>query len=305
MQENLIEVVVDVETTGLDFSKERIIEFAGVKLKDGEIIDTFELLVNPEIPIKRSAQMVHGIKDEDLADAPKELDAYNQIFEFIGDAPIVAHNAIFDYTFLNYASKRVLSRPFVNNHIDTQVMYKELYPQVESSGLTSMMNTFNVEFDTRHRAMADAMGLAKCYPALKNMYYEKYAWQKSQIPNIRYLFERYLRLQSAISTMQSEIQDLRSVFRLYFDEGGKDIVANTGETLSYNTKRNYTYDYAQIKEILDELGLFENAVKINTTYVDRLTWGNKLDDEVKDRIRACRAAVNENRTLSVKKPDNN
>ena len=217
MSENLIEVVVDVETTGLDYTREKIIEFAGVKLVDGVITERFETLVNPHQHIRKSSQAIHGISEEDLEGAPEEEEIFPKIFEFIGDAPIVAHNAIFDFSFLNRTSKRLYSMPLENRYIDTQQMFKEVYPQMESCGLECLMNTFNVDFSTRHRAMADAEGLALCYPALKKMYFQKYDWQLSQIQNADYLFERYLRLQNAIRVMQSEIKDLRSIFKIYFE----------------------------------------------------------------------------------------
>lgn len=304
MSEKLIEVVVDVETTGLDYTREKIIEFAGVKLEDGVITDRFETLINPHQHIRKSSQAIHGISEEDLADAPEEEEIYPKIFEFIGDAQIVAHNAIFDFSFLNRTSKRLYEKPLENKYVDTQQMFKEVYPQMESCGLECLMNTFNVEFSTRHRAMADAEGLALCYPRLKEMYFQKYDWQLAQIKNVDYLFERYLRLQNAISVMQSEIQDLRSIFKIYFEKGGEDIVSNSGETLSYNSKKTFSYDFVQIKDILDEIGALPKAVRLNNAFVDRLVMGNALDEETKDKIKSARIAISENRTLQVKKPDN-
>ncbi len=304
MSEKLIEVVVDVETTGLDYTREKIIEFAGVKLEDGVITDRFETLINPHQHIRKSSQAIHGISEEDLADAPEEEEIYPKIFEFIGDAQIVAHNAIFDFSFLNRTSKRLYEKPLENKYVDTQQMFKEVYPQMESCGLECLMNTFNVEFSTRHRAMADAEGLALCYPRLKEMYFQKYDWQLAQIKNVDYLFERYLRLQNAISVMQSEIQDLRSIFKIYFEKGGEDIVSNSGETLSYNSKKTFSYDFVQIKDILDEIDALPKAVRLNNAFVDRLVMGNALDEETKDKIKSARIAISENRTLQVKKPDN-
>ena len=94
-----VEIVLDVETTGLDYTKEKIIEFAGVRLENGKITDTFQTLVNPNQKIRKSSMAIHGITDEMLKDAPKEEEIFPKIFEFIGDNPIVAHNAIFHYSF--------------------------------------------------------------------------------------------------------------------------------------------------------------------------------------------------------------
>ena len=298
-----IEVVLDVETTGLDYTRERIIEFAAVKLEDGKIVDTFETLINPHQHIRKSSQAIHGISEEDLEGAPEEEEIYPKIFEFLEGATIVAHNAIFDFSFLNRVSKRLYNKPLENNYVDTQMMFKEVYPQYESCGLDSLVSVFGANNEHRHRAMGDAMALAECYPKLKALYFQKYNWQLSQIDHVEYLFERYLRLQSAINTMQSEIQDLRSIFKIYFERGGEEIQANTGEDLTYNHKKTFSYDFAQIKDILDEIGALPKAVKLNNSFVDRLVAGNALSDEVKDKIKSARIEITENKSFSVVKPD--
>jgi len=298
-----IEVVIDVETTGLDYTREKIIEFAGVKLVNGKITDTFETLINPHQHIRKSSQAIHGISEDDLKDAPEEEKIYPEIFDFIGDATIVAHNAIFDFSFLNKTSKRLYDKPLENNYIDTQMMFKEVYPQIESCGLDNLVTIFQASNTQRHRAMGDAMALALCYPKLKKMYFQKYNWQLSQIDNVEYLFERYLRLQNAISIMQSEIQDLKSIFKIYFERGGKDITSNTGEVMTYNHKKTFHYDFAQIKDTLEELGALTKAVKLNNAFVDRLVAGNSISDEIKDKIKSARVEITENKTFGIIKPE--
>ena len=300
-----VEVVIDVETTGLDYTREKIIEFAGVKLVNGKVKEKFETLINAKQHIRKSSQAVHGISQEDLVDAPEEEEIYPKIFEFIGDAPVVAHNAIFDYSFLNRTSKRLYDKPFENNYVDTQMMFKEVYPQYESCGLDTMVSVFGTTNKKRHRAMGDAMALAKCYPKLKALYYQKYNWQLSQIEHVEYLFERYLRLQSAINTMQAEIQDLRSIFKIYFERGGSEIKSNTGEVLTYNHKKTFSYDFSQIKEVLEEIGALPKAVKLNNAFVDRLVSGNAVNDELKEKIKSARVEISENKSFSVVKPDKN
>ncbi len=298
-----VEVVIDVETTGLDYTKERIIEFAGVKLVNGKVKDKFETLINPHQHIRKSSQAIHGISQEDLEGAPEEEEIYPKIFEFIGDATIVAHNAVFDYSFLNRASKRLYNKPIENNYVDTQMMFKEVYPQYESCGLDCLVNVFKASNEQRHRAMGDAMALALCYPKLKKLYFQKYKWQLSQIENVEYLFERYLRLQSAINTMQSEIQDLRSIFKIYFEKGGEEIISNTGECLTYNHKKSFSYDFSQIKETLEEIGALPKAIKLNNSFIDRLVMGNALSEDVKDKIKSARIEISESKSFSVSKAE--
>lgn len=298
-----IEIVLDVETTGLDYKKERIIEFAAVRLENGVIKAKYETLINPQQHIRKSSMAVHGITEEMVADQPTEEEAMPAIFEFIGEHPIVAHNAIFDYNFLNESSKRLYGKPIENQRIDSQFLFKEVYPEFESHGLENLMTKFGVEFDLRHRAMADTIGLAEAYPKLKKLYEKKYDWQMKQIDNIEYLFERFLRIQQAVQTMQSEIQDLKSIFKLYFDEGGKPVEATTGETLVYQSKQSYSYDFIQIKDILDELGALPKAVKLNNGFVDRLVNGRSLDEETREKIKQARCDFSETRNIQVIKAD--
>ena len=185
------------------------------------------------------------------------------------------------------------------------MMFKEVYPQYESCGLDSLVSVFQGTNEKRHRAMGDAMALAECYPKLKALYYQKYNWQLSQIDHVEYLFERYLRLQSAINTMQSEIQDLRSIFKIYFERGGKEIQSNTGEILTYNHKKTFSYDFSQIKETLDEIGALTKAVKLNNSFVDRLVAGNSVSQEVKDKIKSARIEISENKSFGIIKPEKN
>lgn len=304
-RKKIIEVVLDVETTGLDYTKERIIEFAAVKLVNGVIKEKYETLINPEQHIRKSSIAVHGITQDMVADAPKEAEIMPEIFDFIGDYPIVAHNAIFDYSFLNESSKRLYNKEITNSRIDSQFLFKEVYPDIESHGLENLMLKFGVEFDTRHRAMADTIGLAMAYPRLKKLYDQKYDWQLKQLSNIEYLFERYLRMQQAVQTMQSEMQDLKSIFKMYFEEGGEPITAVTGETLLYQSKQSFGYDFVQIKDILDEIGCLPKAVKLNNGFVDRLVYGRSLDEETREKIKQARLDFSETRNIQILKPDRN
>ena len=298
-RKKVIEIVLDTETTGLDFTKEKIIEFAAVRLENGKIKDTFQTLINPEQHIRKSSMAIHGITQEMVADAPTEAEILPKIAEFIGDYPIVAHNAIFDHSFLNEAYKRVFKKKFENEKIDSQQMFKEICPDLESHGLVALTEKFNVTMENHHRAMDDTMGLALAYPKLKKLYLQKYDWQVKQLDNIDYLFERYLRIQQTVTTLQSELQDLKSVFKLYFEQGGTPIVSQSGETLVYNSKQTFGYDLHQIKDVLEEVGAFDKAVKLNTGFVDRLVGGYRLDEDKREIIKDARQEITETRNIQV------
>ncbi len=298
-RKKIIEIVLDTETTGLDYTKEKMVEFAAVRLENGKIKDEFQTLINPEQHIRKSSIAIHGITADMVKDAPTEAEVMPMIMNFIKDYPIVAHNAIFDYSFLNEASKRVLGKEIENTRIDSQQMFKEIYPELESHGLEALTEKFDVELNNHHRAMADTMGLALAYPKLKKLYLQKYDWESKQLDNIEYLFERYLRIQQTVNTLQSELQDLKSVFKLYFEQGGSPIVSPSGETLVYNSKQSFGYDFNQIKDVLEEVGAFEKAVKINTGFVDRLVGGGRLDEDKKELIKDARQEITETRNIQI------
>ena len=102
MPKKEVEIVLDTETTGLDYTREKMVEFAAVRLENGKIKGEFQTLINPEQHIRKSSIAVHGITQEMVKDAPTEAEAMPMIMDFIKDYPIVAHNAIFDYCFIFY-----------------------------------------------------------------------------------------------------------------------------------------------------------------------------------------------------------
>lgn len=298
-RKKIIEIVLDTETTGLDYTKEKMVEFAAVRLENGKIKDEFQTLINPEQHIRKSSMAIHGITPEMVADAPTEAEAMPKILDFIKDYPIVAHNAIFDYSFLNEASLRTTGKPITNPRIDSQHMFKEIFPDLESHGLEALTKKFNVDLTNHHRAMADTMGLALAYPKLKKLYLQKYDWETKQLENVEYLFERFLRIQQTVTTLQSEMQDLKSVFKLYFEQGGTPITSAAGDILNYSSKQTFCYDLAEIKDILIDIGAFDKAVKLNTGFIDRLVCGYSLDEEKKDIIKNARQEITETRNIQV------
>lgn len=298
-------IVLDVETTGLDVYKERMIEFAAVKLVGNKITDRFETLINPEQPIRYSSYLIHNISQEMVEDAPKLPEIMPKILDFIGDYPIVGHNVVFDFNFINHASKLVYGKEITNRTIDSQALFKEVFPDEVSHGLEALMQRMNVEYSTRHRAMADTEGLAKSFPKLMKLYEQRFNWQLSQCDKVPYLFERYLRIQSAIQVMQSELLDLKSVFKVYFENGGEDVVASSGETLVYTSKSGYTYDFDKIRPCIDDIAGISKAVKLNAGVIDRMISGKSLENDIKEKLKEARTGFSENRIVNVIKPQQN
>ena len=300
-RKKIIEIVLDTETTGLDYTKEKMVEFAAVRLENGKIKDKFQTLINPRQHIRKSSIAIHGITQEMVEDAPTEEEAIPQILEFMGDYPMVAHNAIFDYSFINEASKRIIGKEITNERIDTQQMFKEIYPDLDAHGLNALTDKFRVELKDHHRAMGDTMGLALAYPKLKKLYLQRYDWANKELDNVDYLFERFLRIQNTVTTLQSELQDLKSVFKLYFDLGGKPLTSEEGDLLIYNSKQTFGYDFDSIKPVLEEIGALSKAARLNTGFVDRLANGHSIDEEKREILKNARTELTETRNVQIVK----
>lgn len=298
-----VKYVIDVETTGLDFRNETILELAAVRMEDGKITDKYSSLVNPMQNIRASSMRVHNISEDMILDAPPLELALPEFLDFVEDKPLIGHNVIFDYSFINIACLKVFGKELTNKRIDTLQMYKEVFPEETSHGLSALVKRFDVEIGTKHRALDDAYALAQVYERLRYHYEQKYRWQMSQLNNIRYLFERYLRLQSLVQNLQSEMGDLKSIFKIYFEEGGNPVEASTGELLTCSCKQSFSYDMESLRVVLDELNLFDKVVKLNTNLVDKIINHAMTDEYTKQRLLETRLDINEQANVIIQKPD--
>ncbi len=153
-------VVVDLETTGTSPSHGRVTEIGAVKVRNGEIVEEFTTLVNPERPIPRFITQLTGISDEMVASAPRFAEIADRLADFTRDAIFVAHNVGFDYGFLRAEFGR-LDRPFVRRKLCTRVAMKRAYPGLKSYGLKPLCEAFGIDLTQHHRAQADARAAAR------------------------------------------------------------------------------------------------------------------------------------------------
>ncbi|WP_201318466.1 PolC-type DNA polymerase III [Paenibacillus sp. EPM92] len=152
-------VIFDVETTGLSVTNNKIIELAGVKMKEGKEIGRFATFIDPHERIPYNIQQLTNITDDMVRGAPDIAEMLPKFLEFVGDAVLVAHNARFDMGFLNTNCKR-LGLPEVNNPvIDTLELARLLYPTMKNHRLNTLSDKFKVSLDNHHRAIDDSIAL--------------------------------------------------------------------------------------------------------------------------------------------------
>ena len=161
------EVVLDTETTGLDpIDGHRIIEIGCVELLDHFPTGrTFQAYLNPERPVPQDSQDIHGLTDAFLSDKPLFAAIADEMFEFLGDAPLVIHNAGFDLKFLNAELHRLGRKPIAYARaIDTIEIAKSKIPGARYS-LDELCRRYGVDLAVRdkHGALIDAQLTAQVY----------------------------------------------------------------------------------------------------------------------------------------------
>lgn len=156
-------VVYDTETTGLDPNTEFLTEIGAVVVENGQITDTFNTFVNPGKPIPPKIVELTGITDSMVADAPSPDEAIRQFAQFANGRVLVAHNAHkFDMRFMYAAADRA-GIALENAYIDTLPMAQNLYPGLRNYKLNTINDYLEIEPFNHHRAVDDAMALAKIF----------------------------------------------------------------------------------------------------------------------------------------------
>ncbi len=164
------EVVFDTETTGLNAaSGDRLVEIGCVEMVNRvETGRTFHAYFNPERSMPPEAQAVHGLSEAFLADKPLFGDLVEDLLDFLEDSPLVAHNASFDFAFLNEELSRI-NRPDIApaRMIDTLLLSRTKFPGAKHS-LDALCTRFGIDRSHRikHGALLDAQLLAQVYVEL-------------------------------------------------------------------------------------------------------------------------------------------
>ncbi|MCW5718005.1 MAG: DNA polymerase III subunit epsilon [Bauldia sp.] len=160
------EVAFDTETTGLDVASDRIIEIGCVELinhiPSGR---TFQAYLNPQRQISNDSFLVHGISEQFLADKPLFGAIADEFLEFIGDDPLVAHNADFDYGFINAELARASRPPLsATRVVDSLALARRRHPAGPNS-LDALCSRYGIDRSKRtvHGALLDAGLLGEVY----------------------------------------------------------------------------------------------------------------------------------------------
>ena len=176
-------VVFDLETTGFSNKNDKITEIGAVKVKNFEIVDRFNELINPEKDISYKVQELTGITNDLIKDKPTIEEILPRFMEFVGDSVLVAHNAEFDIGFINQKCKE-MNIEFKNKSVDTLMLARILLPHLKRFKLNNLTKELGVPLHNHHRAVDDAAATAQIFIKFLEMLEKKGAKKLSDVNEV-------------------------------------------------------------------------------------------------------------------------
>ena len=165
-------VVLDLEMTGLSAKTDHIIEIGAVKIKNNEIIETMDCLVNPRCMIPSRVSELTGITDEMVQNGRDKDEAVAALLAFIDGHILVGQNINFDYSFLKQWAVNH-KKPLEVSACDTLKLARVLLPAEQSKKLESLCSYFGIERKREHRALDDAIETWQIFEKLKGLALER------------------------------------------------------------------------------------------------------------------------------------
>lgn len=160
-------IIFDLETTGLDYYKNKIIEIGALKYKNNQLVDEFHMLINPEIKLPNKIISITGITDDMLKDCETIDKVLPNFIEWIEDYTLIAHNSSFDMGFINAKSNELNLKLIKNNVIDTLYLARKYIDDTYNHKLVTLKNHFNLNYGS-HRSLEDCYVTNYVYQYCKN-----------------------------------------------------------------------------------------------------------------------------------------
>lgn len=177
--ESLSYIVFDIETTGLNATKEELIQISAVKMEKGEKIDSFNEYITPSQPLSDFIKEITNITDEDIMNSKSLPEVLQNFLDFIQDSVLIAHNILFEMKFLQENLKKCHFPPLKNTYIDSLELACRIYPDRKRYGIVSLIQDFlNSEDYSCQGCLANVNALCKLFPIMLNETLAKYNFKE-------------------------------------------------------------------------------------------------------------------------------
>lgn len=164
-------VSIDLETTGLNPKRDRIIEIGAIRVEQGQIVEEFSTFVDPGRKLEERITELTGIRDEDLADAPQLDEVFPKLLEFMGELPLLGHSILFDYSFLKKAAvDRKIT--FERSAVDTLQVARKYLQELPHRNLGYLCQYYEIPHHA-HRALEDAKATDRLFRKLVEQFYRE------------------------------------------------------------------------------------------------------------------------------------
>lgn len=164
-------IVLDIETTGISPTENKITEIGAVKIINGQVVDRYEQLINPQVAISEHITSITGITNEMVADQPTIEVVLPQFITFLEDHIIVGHNIMFDYKFLKINASK-LGLAFEKKAMDTLAIARKTLRNLTSRSLESLCLHYEINRERGHRAYDDAYATYELLTILYDQFHD-------------------------------------------------------------------------------------------------------------------------------------
>ena len=148
--------VIDIETTGLSFKNDEIIEISALKIRNNSISGEFSSLIKPETSISERISLITGITPEMLSTAKKIEQVLPEFIDFVGNDTLLGHNVSFDINFIYDKYLKLSDRHFCNDYMDTRILAQK-YCDTENNKRATLAGYYGINVEGQHRALNDCI----------------------------------------------------------------------------------------------------------------------------------------------------
>lgn len=219
-------VALDLETTGLEPKRDRIIEIGAVKVSDGVVIDEYTTLFDPQMEIPERIYQLTGISNDMVKGKPLIGEALGVFLEFCGDLPLLGHNILFDYSFVKHQAVNCGFK-FEKEAVDTLKIARAVLPDLPSRSLQNLRQYFDISQGDAHRALEDARTTYHLYERL----FQEYGQSKPELFCSKQLIYKVKKQGPMTLAQKRYLQDLVKYHRINLNVNPESLTKNEASRL--------------------------------------------------------------------------